>query len=312
MVNFMSMFFKKNHNLNQGANSVTHLYEDEHGKLMVGKTKNSSNLAILERSYEKQAKCWNKFYKDTEYEGAIVDSEKLYAPFIEGAYPNHQQHLHCLKEMLKNGYVMQDCKNKENFIVNRNKVFPVDFGLIYSDDENFPCYNAIKVKVQEEIKQLEKQLEKVDYKDISFSTNKQKYLNINNIEQTLNPNNLQKLAFIALTRQKGGVFHPLNTTTGGNNLLKIINADDSNGKYLRSLFLGESVIDRKIRIRDLRAFAIDGAAGLKKTSFIGTSMNDYDKKNESFFSLKNREKNESLTIFLDRHLKNDHDKGLLI
>ncbi len=209
--------------------------------------------------------------------------------------------------MLENGYVMRDCDFKKNFIVNENKVFPVDFGLIYSRDENCIHYNLTKSIAEKTIQQLEQRLEKQlkqdNYKQITYSNNKQEYPNFNKIDQTLNADNLQKLAFIAVTRQKSGVFHPLNTTTGANNLLKIINADDSNGKYLRSLFLGKRVIDREIRIRDLRAFAIDGAAGLKKTSLIGASMNNYDKDNERFFSY--REKNESLTIFLDKHLKNE-------
>ncbi|WP_119343049.1 hypothetical protein [Facilibium subflavum] len=140
---------------------------------------------------------------------------------------------------------------------------------------------------------------------INFSSEKSEYLQGNN---NVNAYNLQKLAFIAVSRRKSGFFHPLNTTNSADNLLKIIN-DKDGGISLRKTILGDKE-DRKIRMRDLRAFAKDGAKGVDKTS-TSSLLNQYDKDNERFFSFKHREQ-KALRDFFTQHIRDKNSENNLL
>ncbi|KTD03661.1 MULTISPECIES: hypothetical protein [Legionella] len=118
----------------QGNNNVTRIEGDRVFK--------STKGLGLERSYSVQVKQWNEFYKDTEYATACVTEKgELSLPYISGSYPTDRQRLACLKDMLEQGYVMTDCRDKRNFITHNGKTYPVDFGQIYHSSDQFYSIN---------------------------------------------------------------------------------------------------------------------------------------------------------------------------
>lgn len=116
--------------LEQGNNSVTRIEGDRVFKSRKG--------LGLERVYSEQAKQWNAYYADTEYASACVTEKgELSLPYISGDYPANCQLLACLQEMHDRKFVMVDCRDKRNFIAHNGKVYPVDFGQIYTETDKF-------------------------------------------------------------------------------------------------------------------------------------------------------------------------------
>lgn len=115
----------------QGNNNLTKVEGDR-----VLKTPNSSSTFMLEQSYEQQVKQWNKYYAGTPYATAVITEDgKLSTPFIKGSYPNDQQRLAICEEMKKKGFIMVDCRDKRNFLVNEDGIVcPVDFGQMYTSE----------------------------------------------------------------------------------------------------------------------------------------------------------------------------------
>lgn len=139
---------------------------------------------------------------------------------------------------------------------------------------------------------IEDLIKKKDYKILSADKKETYFSLINDPSGRYNLHgavSLQKLAFMSVTRRKSGFFHPLNTTNSANNLLNIIN-NQIFGNGIREIILGGKE-DRKIRMRDLRAFARYGAEGVNNTSK-SLFFNNYDKDNERFFSVKDRGKGQ--------------------
>ena len=130
----------------QGNNNVTEIVGDR-----VLKTPSHNGAAFLELSYEKQAMLWNKYYADTDYATAYVtDDGKLSTPYIEGSYPDDKQRLAVCETMLQKKFIMVDCRDKRNFIVNNEgKTCPIDFGQIHTEEHRF--YHTFLSGVQREM-----------------------------------------------------------------------------------------------------------------------------------------------------------------
>lgn len=140
----------------QGNNNFTEVVE---GRVL--KTPNPNGASFLELPYVRQAERWNQYYAGTPYATAfITDDGKLSTPYIEGSgYPNDEQRLAICEEMLKNGFIMVDCRDKRNFVVGKDgKVFPVDFGQFYTSEDKL--YRAHLGPVQKEINTIKTKLTK--------------------------------------------------------------------------------------------------------------------------------------------------------
>lgn len=140
----------------QGNNNFTEVVD---GRVL--KTPNRNGASFLELSYATQVKRWNQYYAGTPYATAfITEDEKLSTPYIEGSgYPNDEQRLAICEDMLKNDFIMVDCRDKRNFVVGKDgKVFPVDFGQFYTSEDKL--YRAHLAPVQREINTIKAKLTK--------------------------------------------------------------------------------------------------------------------------------------------------------
>ncbi len=138
----------------QGNNNVTEVEGDR-----VLKKPSSNGACMLEQPYKEQMEQWNKYYAGTIYATAcITEDGKLSTPYIQGTYPTDEQRLAISEEMMENGFIMIDCRDKRNFLVNKDgNVFPVDFGQIYTEDNRF--YSTYCKVVQREINLIKAKLE---------------------------------------------------------------------------------------------------------------------------------------------------------
>lgn len=137
----------------QGNNNITIVEGDR-----VLKKPNSSATFMLEQSYEQQVTQWNKYYAGTQYATALITTDgKLSTPYIAGTYPTDEQRLAICKEMMKKGFLMVDCRDKRNFLVNEDgKVCPVDFGQMYTPEK--PLYKVHLRVIQKEMDRLQSQI----------------------------------------------------------------------------------------------------------------------------------------------------------
>ena len=137
----------------QGNNNVTEVEGDR-----VLKQPSSNGASMLEQPYKKQMEQWNKYYAGTIYATAcITEDGKLSTPYIHGTYPTDKQRLAISEEMMKKGFIMVDCRDIRNFLVNKDgTVFPVDFGQILTKDN---CLYTIQCTVvQREINSIKTKL----------------------------------------------------------------------------------------------------------------------------------------------------------
>lgn len=129
----------------QGNNNVTRIEQDRVFKATKG--------FGVERNYSEQVKQWNNYYQNSPYATAcMTENGELSLPYISGDYPTSSELLSCLEEMLQRGFVMGDCRDRRNFIVHDNKVYPVDFGQIYNINETY--YSMHKKQHLAEINKL--------------------------------------------------------------------------------------------------------------------------------------------------------------
>lgn len=137
----------------QGNNNVTEIIGDR-----VLKAPSHKGAAFLELPYAEQAMRWNQYYAGTDYATAVVtDDGKLSTPYIEGSYPDDKQRLAICETMLQKKYIMVDCRDKRNFIVNKaGVVCPVDFGQIYTPEHRF--YKTYLPGVNREMATIKTQL----------------------------------------------------------------------------------------------------------------------------------------------------------
>ncbi|OAJ35533.1 hypothetical protein [Piscirickettsia salmonis] len=105
---------------------------------------------------------------------------------------------------------------------------------------------------------------------------------------------LQELCFAAAIRQKSGIFHPQNTTTTGNMLIQLLNRPEN---YLLKLQLCPQ--GEKVRVRDIRHYALYGHQEDYKRSSSTCFLNMQDSKNESFFSHKNNDNPKEPTLLFN-------------
>lgn len=145
----------------QGNNNFTEISDDR-----VLKSPNPHGVGFLELPYDQQAEQWNKYYAGTSYATACVtDDKKLSTPYIEGSHPNDEQRLAICESMLAKGFIMVDCRDKRNFIVDQEgKVFPVDFGQIYTKENRF--YKMHLAVVQREMDTIKHRAQKSQPKNI--------------------------------------------------------------------------------------------------------------------------------------------------
>ena len=138
----------------QGNNNVTEVEGDR-----VLKQPSSNGACMLEQPYKEQMEQWNKYYAGTIYATAcITEDGKLSTPYIQGTYPTDEQRLAISEEMMEKGFIMVDCRDKRNFLVNKDgNVFPVDFGQIHTKDYRF--YSTYCKVVQREINLIKAKLE---------------------------------------------------------------------------------------------------------------------------------------------------------
>ncbi len=139
----------------QGNNNFTEVDGDR-----VLKKPSTLGASMLEATYEQQVKQWNKYYEGTIYATAcITDDGRLSTPYIDGSYPTDKQRLAICEEMMQKGFIMVDCRDKRNFLVNKEGiVFPVDFGQVHTQENRF--YNTHSKVVQREIDSIKAKLQK--------------------------------------------------------------------------------------------------------------------------------------------------------
>ena len=153
----------------QGNNNFTEVEGER-----VLKKPSSHGASMLEATYEQQVKQWNKYYEGTGYATAcITEDGRLSTPFIDGYYPTDKQRLAICEEMMAKGFIMVDCRDKRNFLVNKEGiVFPVDFGQVLTQENRF--YNTYSRIVQREINSIKGQLQKPQQHSTSiFSSSKE-------------------------------------------------------------------------------------------------------------------------------------------
>ncbi|WP_299497135.1 hypothetical protein [uncultured Shewanella sp.] len=124
----------KEQRVEQGNNNVTLHVGD---RMLKSPVSNMSRM--FEQTYDQQVNCWNKYYKGTDLDTACVTKEgKLSTPYIQGNYPNDKQRAECIKNMYERGFIMEDCRDKRNFIVGiKGECEPVDFGQVITSDNRF-------------------------------------------------------------------------------------------------------------------------------------------------------------------------------
>ncbi|OAJ33057.1 hypothetical protein [Piscirickettsia salmonis] len=134
----------------QGNNNQTKLHGDR-----INKTPKSSST--FEQNYRTQVKNWNDYYIGTNNNTArINERRKLSTPYIDGDYPDVNGMVECIVNMLKRDFVMVDCLDERNFIVDCNKqVNPIDFGQVYRP-ESGKLYETHKEITLNNLKKLTK------------------------------------------------------------------------------------------------------------------------------------------------------------
>ncbi|MDF1760489.1 MAG: hypothetical protein P1U40_08130 [Coxiellaceae bacterium] len=116
--------------LEQGSNNITTLQNDR-----VLKIRRQDLQIMHERQLMQQMQMWNKYYAGTGLDTAVITEQgELSTPYIEGEYPSDEQWALIIEDMLARGYVMQDCRDKRNFIVSNGVTYPVDFGQVYTPE----------------------------------------------------------------------------------------------------------------------------------------------------------------------------------